>query len=389
MPQKKHLFRPAIITFVITILFFGITAFLLFSGPDAGKSTSKSSFIMGAIIVSLFISFLVFLGTYLVKIINTYAERTGIKRRITENMVLLPFNNPVTSSVPLEESKIPLRDIPYFAILCLSFFVAVLTIMFVGGGFELLLLVPVVVVALSVVLFWVGRMLRKYKAGWGALLLSLFVISTSIVLMRLAIGVASDSPEIYYTINSIGERLLSESPDLPANYGTLMSIIFWVNFVYLFVSLELIGRSVKKHQGNVTSVISITLISISILLVGYVLLPLQSAWVKFNSPQHAGMVAKMDRDVALYDDMTKIASARGVAIRVYNYNSDGTLKSPHSYVGTCEDSAFISIDPRVTCRESADAFIMYYKMNNKYGYACGDTNWYGAVNFEPTGLSCN
>ncbi len=90
-----------------------------------------------------------------------------------------------------------------------------------------------------------------------------------------------------------------------------------------------------------------------------------------------------ESDSALYSEMTRISSSRLVAFRIYN------SKSAHSYVGTCEDAVFKSLDPDMTCRESPNEFIMYYKINDKFGYACGDTNWYGSVEAEPTGFSCN
>jgi hypothetical protein len=215
-------------------------------------------------------------------------------------------------------------------------------------------------------------------------------MSASIVLTRLSVPGVSDSPEPFYMVTSLGQTLFRELPDVPTNYGALLSLIFFANLAYLFGSLIFISRSVKKKQGSVNFIGSIVVIIAAVILAGCALWPLGSAWEKFKSPDHSARVAAMDMQTAVYDDVSRISSDRGIGLRVYLLNSDGTPKSVHSYTGTCEDRVWTYGGMSgVTCRESASAFIMYYKMNNKYGYTCADANWYGIVDNEPLGYICN
>lgn len=95
-----------------------------------------------------------------------------------------------------------------------------------------------------------------------------------------------------------------------------------------------------------------------------------------------------ESESVLRDQLTRIAGSRGAAFRVYEYNKDNTRKRTPSYLGTCEDEVFKSLDSDMTCRASKDAFIMYYKFNDKSGYVCGDATSYGIVDVEPKGLFC-
>lgn len=73
IPKRYKILKPTIITFVTCITFFGLTSYGIYS---ESMSTDKQSLIFGAILFSILVSSLVFVGSYILKTISMRAEKT-------------------------------------------------------------------------------------------------------------------------------------------------------------------------------------------------------------------------------------------------------------------------------------------------------------------------
>lgn len=359
------------------------TAFFLF-----WKNKSFNKLLSIAVIESVHTLLIIFATFVPVNIYLFLAITISLTLAVLVTFIRLIKEERDTTDSTNDQKSLSGSNPPFYSILSISFLVALISYSILGGGWEVLIYGPFFLILLLVSVRMVGSMLKKYNGGWFATFLSLFVISTTIILMRLAIPGVSDSPEPFYIISFLSQNLLKETPDLSANYGQTISFLLLATVIYFFGSLILIKYSIKKTGGKVNRISLVIIIFSMIAISVYALLPLGSAWTKFRSPEHSDRVAKMDMQNAVYDDMTNVSSARSAAFRVYNYNNDSTRKTTPSYIGTCEDAAFKSTSPYMTCRESNDAFIMYFKINDEFGYACGDAISYGIVDVEPTGLYC-
>lgn len=272
------------------------------------------------------------------------------------------------------------KNVPYHSILSVTFLVAIITYSFLGGGWEVFIFGPILLIILLVTVLKVGSMLKRHSGGWSALLLSLFVISATIVLMRLTITVATDAPGPFYAIDSLGQRLFKESPDLPLNYGSLISTLFFATIIYFFGSLFLISKSIKKNNGRISPITSVSIIFVAISLLVSSLWPLGSAWAKSRAPGHQQTLARI-----LQVDLNNYMTSAWQMITT----ASGLYAKTHSYVGSCAEEAQYNIGYPMTCRESQNEYIFYIKVNNEYGYVCTDTSGIiTAVRSRPEGFSC-
>ncbi len=136
---------------------------------------------------------------------------------------------------------------------------------------------------------------------------------------------------------------------------------------------------VSEAQSIMTDVIS----SIKVL----------SAGEKFKPSENTERISGVYMQAAIRDDMIRVGSiSKALSEALSDWHKkygNNTNNSP--YTGMCKDLSIQSSKssyPVMTCRESFDAFVIYYKMKNKYGYACVDSVSFGVVDVQPTGLYC-
>ncbi len=295
----------------------------------------------------------------------------------------------VMQNIPTPESvSNPVRHIHYEIVLGVSFLAVGWIILGVlGGGFEILILVPVAVVALPIVVAITGKKLRNSNSNWGTLLLSVFVICMTLILVRITTPGIADSPQPFYTVGSLSYVLFKEVPTLPNSYESLASVIFIVSLIYLVGALYFIIRSSNRNRGKTDMITSAIVIVVPVILLSLLLWPISDAWAKSKSPEHEARMKELQIN-AVYSDYSAYKKMYDAGRTVF-FNSDGTQKSFTSYETICSDVAFIKSYPDIICRADNDHFIMYFKTGDQK-YACSDliNSDILVVDTEPAGFSC-